>query len=132
MPRTCAGHGAWGISPTHPAGPRATAEIVVVGSEAARWGGLVCLDVSESTHARGNFRQSIRPRTWPARQPRRCSVAPVCVRVMFDARMTLQQQVSEQLLEHFGDKVFKTIIPRNSHNWLEGIRSYLVIEQHHI
>jgi chromosome partitioning protein len=25
----------------------------------------------------------------------------------------LQQQVSEQLLEHFGDKVFKTIIPRN-------------------
>jgi chromosome partitioning protein len=27
--------------------------------------------------------------------------------------MTLQQQVSEQLLEHFGDKVFKTIIPRN-------------------
>ncbi len=35
------------------------------------------------------------------------------LRVMFDARMTLQQQVSEQLLEHFGDKVFKTIIPRN-------------------
>ena len=35
------------------------------------------------------------------------------LRVMFDPRMTLQQQVSEQLLEHFGDKVFKTIIPRN-------------------
>ena len=35
------------------------------------------------------------------------------LRVMFDTRMTLQQQVSEQLLEHFGDKVFKTIIPRN-------------------
>ena len=35
------------------------------------------------------------------------------LRVMFDSRMTLQQQVSEQLLEHFGDKVFKTIIPRN-------------------
>ena len=35
------------------------------------------------------------------------------LRVMFDARMTLQQQVSDQLLEHFGDKVFKTIIPRN-------------------
>jgi len=27
--------------------------------------------------------------------------------------MTLQQQVSDQLIEHFGDKVFKTIIPRN-------------------
>jgi chromosome partitioning protein len=35
------------------------------------------------------------------------------LRVMFDARTALQQQVSEQLIEHFGDKVFKTIIPRN-------------------
>ena len=35
------------------------------------------------------------------------------LRVMFDARMTLQQQVSEQLVEKFGDKVFTTIIPRN-------------------
>ena len=35
------------------------------------------------------------------------------LRVMFDARMTLQQQVSEQLVEKFGDKVFDTIIPRN-------------------
>ena len=35
------------------------------------------------------------------------------LRVMFDARMTLQQQVSEQLVEKFGDKVFETIIPRN-------------------
>jgi chromosome partitioning protein len=35
------------------------------------------------------------------------------LRVMFDSRMTLQQQVSEQLVQHFGDKVFKTIIPRN-------------------
>jgi chromosome partitioning protein len=35
------------------------------------------------------------------------------LRVMFDARVTLQQQVSEQLLTHFGNKVFKTIIPRN-------------------
>ena len=35
------------------------------------------------------------------------------LRVMFDPRMTLQQQVSEQLEEYFGDKVFKTIIPRN-------------------
>jgi chromosome partitioning protein len=35
------------------------------------------------------------------------------LRVMFDPRMTLQQQVSDQLAAHFGDKVFKTIIPRN-------------------
>ncbi|MGE5337571.1 MAG: ParA family protein [Gemmatimonadota bacterium] len=35
------------------------------------------------------------------------------LRVMFDPRMTLQQQVADQLAAHFGDKVFKTIIPRN-------------------
>jgi chromosome partitioning protein len=35
------------------------------------------------------------------------------LRVMFDPRMTLQQQVSEQLETRFGDKVFTTIIPRN-------------------
>jgi chromosome partitioning protein len=35
------------------------------------------------------------------------------LRVMFDARITLQQQVSEQLKAHFGDKVFNTVIPRN-------------------
>lgn len=35
------------------------------------------------------------------------------LRVMFDPRMTLSQQVSGQLEQHFGDKVFKTIIPRN-------------------
>lgn len=35
------------------------------------------------------------------------------LRVMFDPRVTLQQQVSEQLTEFFGDKVFKTVIPRN-------------------
>jgi chromosome partitioning protein len=35
------------------------------------------------------------------------------LRVMFDARITLQQQVSEQLKGHFGDKVFNTVIPRN-------------------
>ena len=34
------------------------------------------------------------------------------LRVMFD-RTTLQQQVSDQLKEHFGDKVFDTVIPRN-------------------
>jgi chromosome partitioning protein len=35
------------------------------------------------------------------------------LRVMFDPRMTLSQQVSEQLARHFGDKVFQTVIPRN-------------------
>jgi chromosome partitioning protein len=35
------------------------------------------------------------------------------LRVMFDPRMTLSQQVSAQLEQFFGDKVFKTIIPRN-------------------
>lgn len=35
------------------------------------------------------------------------------LRVMFDPRMTLSQQVSGQLEQHFGDKVFRTIIPRN-------------------
>ncbi len=35
------------------------------------------------------------------------------LRVMFDPRMTLSQQVSSQLEKHFGDKVFKTVIPRN-------------------
>jgi len=35
------------------------------------------------------------------------------LRVMFDTRITLQQQVSEQLKSHFGDKVFNTVIPRN-------------------
>ena len=35
------------------------------------------------------------------------------LRVMFDPRITLQQQVSEQLKTHFGDKVFDSVIPRN-------------------
>jgi chromosome partitioning protein len=35
------------------------------------------------------------------------------LRVMFDARITLQQQVSDQLKSHFGGKVFDTVIPRN-------------------
>ena len=35
------------------------------------------------------------------------------LRVMFDSRVTLQQQVSAQLENHFKDKVFSTIIPRN-------------------
>jgi chromosome partitioning protein len=35
------------------------------------------------------------------------------LRVMFDPRITLQQQVSDQLKTHFGDKVFESVIPRN-------------------
>ena len=35
------------------------------------------------------------------------------LRVMFDPRLTLQQQVSDQLKQHFTDKVFDTVIPRN-------------------
>jgi chromosome partitioning protein len=35
------------------------------------------------------------------------------LRVMFDPRITLQQQVSDQLKDHFGDKVLSAVIPRN-------------------
>ncbi|MBS3998456.1 MAG: ParA family protein [Hydrogenophaga sp.] len=35
------------------------------------------------------------------------------LRVMFDPRITLQQQVSDQLKAHFGGKVFNSVIPRN-------------------
>ena len=35
------------------------------------------------------------------------------LRVMFDPRITLQQQVSDQLKQHFTDQVFDTVIPRN-------------------
>ena len=35
------------------------------------------------------------------------------LRVMFDPRITLQQQVSDQLKQHFGDKLFDVVIPRN-------------------
>ena len=35
------------------------------------------------------------------------------LRVMFDPRITLQQQVSDQLKAHFAEKVFDTVIPRN-------------------
>lgn len=35
------------------------------------------------------------------------------LRVMFDPRVTLQQQVSEELARHFGETVFQTVIPRN-------------------
>ncbi|MGH8743993.1 MAG: ParA family protein [Burkholderiales bacterium] len=35
------------------------------------------------------------------------------LRTMFDPRNLLAQQVSDQLKQHFGDKVYDTIIPRN-------------------
>ncbi len=35
------------------------------------------------------------------------------LRTMYDPRNTLSQQVSQQLVEHFGTKVFRTLVPRN-------------------
>jgi chromosome partitioning protein len=35
------------------------------------------------------------------------------LRTLYDARNMLANQVSEQLISHFGDKVYKTVIPRN-------------------
>ncbi|WP_153111988.1 ParA family protein [Propionivibrio limicola] len=35
------------------------------------------------------------------------------LRTMFDPRSTLTQQVSAELIEHFGSKVYRTMIPRN-------------------
>jgi len=35
------------------------------------------------------------------------------LRTMFDPRNNLSNEVSAQLIQHFGDKVFRTIIPRN-------------------
>ena len=35
------------------------------------------------------------------------------LRVMFDPRSVLANQVSQQLEKHFGDKVFRTLVPRN-------------------
>jgi chromosome partitioning protein len=35
------------------------------------------------------------------------------LRTMFDPRNALAQQVSEQLQKHFGEKVYRTVIPRN-------------------
>lgn len=35
------------------------------------------------------------------------------LRTLYDSRNSLAKQVSDQLVEHFGDKVYKTIIPRN-------------------
>ena len=35
------------------------------------------------------------------------------LRTMFDGRNTLANEVSDQIQSHFGDKVYRTIIPRN-------------------
>ena len=35
------------------------------------------------------------------------------LRTMFDPRNTLSNDVSAQLIEHFGDRVYRTIVPRN-------------------
>jgi chromosome partitioning protein len=35
------------------------------------------------------------------------------LRTMFDARNTLAQQVSDQLEAHFGEKVYRSVVPRN-------------------
>jgi chromosome partitioning protein len=35
------------------------------------------------------------------------------LRTMYDPRNTLSQQVSHELEQHFGDKVFRTVVPRN-------------------
>jgi chromosome partitioning protein len=35
------------------------------------------------------------------------------LRTMFDPRNTLARQVSDQLQQHFGEKVYRTVIPRN-------------------
>ena len=44
------------------------------------------------------------------------------LRTMYDPRNTLAQQVSAQLEQHFGDKVYRTVIPRNVR--LAGAPSY--------
>jgi len=45
------------------------------------------------------------------------------LRTMFDARNSLSGEVSKQLEKHFGDKVYKTVIPRN----VKGAQAYLSV-----
>jgi len=35
------------------------------------------------------------------------------LRTMYDSRNSLARDVSRQLLDHFGDQVYRTLIPRN-------------------
>jgi chromosome partitioning protein len=51
------------------------------------------------------------------------------LRTMFDPRNSLAQQVSDQLQQHFGDKVYRTVIPRNVR--LAEAPSYGVPALHH-
>ena len=44
--------------------------------------------------------------------PRSCKIEGI-LRTMFDPRNNLSNDVAAQLIEHFGDRVFRTIIPRN-------------------
>lgn len=69
------------------------------------------------------------------------------VRAMYDPRNLLAQQVSEQLKQHFGDKVYDAVIPRNirlaeapSHGLSvlaydkasKGAQAYLQLAQEHL
>lgn len=45
--------------------------------------------------------------------PQLNTVGLLILRVMFDRRVTLSTHVSEQLEKHFGNRVLKTVIPRN-------------------
>ena len=45
--------------------------------------------------------------------PQLNAIGLLLLRVMFDKRVTLSIHVSEQLEKHFGNRVFKTVIPRN-------------------
>lgn len=45
--------------------------------------------------------------------PQLNSIGLLLLRVMFDKRVTLSIHVSEQLEKHFGNRVLKTVIPRN-------------------
>lgn len=69
---------------------------------------------------------------------------------MFDSRTTLSEQVHDELKKHFGNKLFKTVIPRNvklaeapSHGmpvaehdkWSKGARAYKALAKeviHHV
>ncbi len=61
------------------------------------------------------------------------------VLTMYDGRTSLSEQVKQEIVKHFGDKLFKSVIPRNvrlaeapSHgkpisehdSWSKGARAY--------
>jgi len=51
------------------------------------------------------------------------------LRTMFDPRNKLAREVSDQLLKHFGDKVYSTVIPRNVR--LAEAPSFGLVAMHH-